>query len=39
MKTGNTAAANWRLLLLLILVGALLFFGSILFVASRAAGT
>ena len=39
MKTGNPAATNGRILLLLILVGAVLFFGSILFVASRAAGT
>ncbi len=37
MRTDNRAAANWRLLLLLVLIGASLFFGSILFVASRAA--
>ena len=37
MRADNRAAANWRLLLLLVLIGASLFFGSILFVASRAA--
>lgn len=37
MSADHRAVANWRLLLLLILIGAFLFFGSILFVASRAA--